>query len=150
MGDRMKNTLLASLMAGLVAVSLMVSGCGGGGGTKMETAEFQTAFASADATLKGQAEEAAKALNAGKLFEGATALANLAKSAEKLSDDQKTAMVNLGATIQLLMSEDGDKADLKVYQAVEDMVNALEDREPTQVGTTPDRVAPPKAPAESE
>jgi len=116
----------------------------------MDTAEFDRAFASADAALKGQAQEASKALNASKLFEGATALANLAKSVEKLNDDQKAAMVNLGATIQLLMSEDGDKADLKVYQAVEDMVNALESREATKVGTTPDRVAPPKSPTESE
>jgi hypothetical protein len=66
-------------------------------------------FSGADAAVKGQADEAVKALKAGKMFEGATALANLAKSAEKLDQGQKDAMVNLGATIQLIISRGANR-----------------------------------------
>jgi hypothetical protein len=41
-----------------------------------------------------------------------------------------------------VMSEDGDKADLKVYQAVDDMVNTLNDQPLKPVGTDPDRSRP--------
>lgn len=137
-----------SLLAGLAlcCLGLVAAGCGGGGKPKMDTADVEKAFASADASLKGPAEEAVKMLKAGKLLDGSTALANLAKSAEKLSEEQKNAMVNLGATIQLIMSADGDQADLKVYQAVDDMLSALEGRESTPVGVTPDQTAPIRAP----
>lgn len=108
----------------------------------METAEFRQAFAAADATTKRTADEAANALEAGKYLEGSTALANLAKASEEMSDAQKNAMIDLGVTIQLVMSEDGDKADLKVYQAVEDMMAALDGRESARVGVNPDVVRP--------
>jgi hypothetical protein len=117
---------LSLLFLGCLAVSgLLLSGCGGK--TKMDTASY----------------EAAKALKAGKYLDGATALANLAKSAEKMTDEQKQSMTELGITLQVIMSEDGDKMDLKLWQAVEDMLAALEGRESAQVGTDPDRVRPP-------
>lgn len=127
------------LGAALGVVLLFLTGCGAAK-TKMDTADFDKAFASADATVKSQADEAVKALKAGKMFEGATALANLAKSAEKLDQTQKDAMVNLGATIQLIISE--GESDLRVYQAVDDMINTLDGRDLSKVGTTPDRVVP--------
>lgn len=144
----MKIPFPSLLLAGLTAAGLLLAGgCGGGSSkTKMDTADFSKAFATADAALKTSADEAAKALNSGKLFEGTTELVNLAKAnVEKLSDDQKNALINLSATIQMVMSEDGDKADLKVYQAVEDLIAALDSRESTRVGLTPDRTTAPKA-----
>jgi hypothetical protein len=137
----MKNHL-APVFIALTAIGFLLTGCGRGA-TKMDTSEFEAAFATADPSVKGLANDAVKALKADKYFEGATALANIAKSADKLDEAQKNAMINLGATIQLIMSEDGDKADLKVYQAVEDMIAALDGRESAKVGTTPDRVLPP-------
>jgi hypothetical protein len=140
----MKTSLVTLLATGLAAVSVLLAGCGGGTAkTKMDTKEFTEAFASADASLQGPATEAAKALNSGKLFEGATALVGLAKSGSgKLSETQKNALINLGATVQMVMAEDGDKADLKVHQAIEDLMAALEERDSSTVGITPDRVAP--------
>lgn len=135
----MKKTFAVLLGATLGVVLLCFTGCGAAK-TKMDTVDFEKAFASADAAVKGQADEAVKALQAGKLFEGATALANMAKSADKLNQGQKDAMVNLGATIQLIISE--GESDLRVYQAVDDMLNTLEGRDLSKVGTTPDRVAP--------
>lgn len=109
----------------------------------MDTAEFSKAFASAEVAVKGPADQAAKLLVAGKLLEGSTALVEVAKAGgDKLSEVQKNALINLGATVQLVMSEDGDKADLKVYQAVEDLMAILTDRESTKLGTSPDRVLP--------
>lgn len=125
------------------AVAVLVAGCGGAAKTKMDTAEFSKAFASAEAAVKGPADEAVKLLQAGKLFEGATAMVEVAKAGgDKLSEPQKNALINLGATVQLVMSEDGDKADLKVYQAVEDLMAILTERESTKVGTSPERVLP--------
>lgn len=136
----MKNQISSVFIA--LAIGLFLTGCGRSA-TKMDTSEFEAAFATADPSIKGAADEAVRALKGGKYFEGATALANIAKSATKLDETQKNAMINLGATIQLIMSEDADKADLNVYQAVEDMMAALDGRESTTVGTTPDRVRPP-------
>lgn len=144
----MKTFLRTALASALAALALTLAGCGGGGPgkTKMDTKEFTAAFAGADAALSGPANEAVAALNSGKMFEGATALVNLAKAGTgKFSDTQKNALINLGATIQMVMAEDGDKADLKVYQAVEDLMAALEERGASTVGVTPDRPAPAKA-----
>lgn len=133
------SPLLARLAvsASSILVAALLAGCGPGGTakTKMDTQELVTAFASAEESLKGPATEAAQALAAGKTFEGATTLVTLAKAgAGKFSDTQKNALVNLGATIQMVMAEDGDKADLKVYQAVEDLMAALEERDAGKVG----------------
>jgi uncharacterized protein YgfB (UPF0149 family) len=135
----MNKSFALILSATLGVVLLFLTGCGAAK-TKMDTADFEKSFSGADAAVKGQADEAVKALKAGKMFEGATALANLAKSAEKLDQGQKDAMVNLGATIQLIISE--GESDLRVYQAVDDMINTLDGRDLSKVGTTPDRVAP--------
>ncbi|MBL9137786.1 MAG: hypothetical protein JNK85_18090 [Verrucomicrobiales bacterium] len=135
----MNKSLVSLVCAALGVVLLALTGCGGAK-TKMDTVDFEKAFAGADAAVKGQADEAVKALKAGKMFEGATALANLAKSAEKLEQSQKDAMVNLGATIQLIISE--GESDIRVYQAVDDMINTLDGRDLSKVGTTPDRVVP--------
>ncbi len=145
----MKTPITTLVVSALASLMLLLTGCGGGGSsTKMDTADLEKSFASADATLKGPADEAVKALKGGKYFDGATALANLAKSVDKLNDEQKNAMINVGATIQLIMSEDGDRADLKVYQAVDDMINLLNGEALKQVGTDPDRSKPAPPPAE--
>ncbi len=108
----------------------------------MDTAAFRQAFASADPALKSAADEVVKAVEANKLYEGAAGLANMAKSAARLTDEQKDAMYALGSGIQMVVSEDAARADLKVFQAIEDMVAALQGRTAVQVGTTPDREAP--------
>lgn len=130
----------------LLAAALLLAGCGSA--AKVETDEFERAFASADPALKGPADEAAKAIKTGLYFEGATALANLAKSGESMTDEQKNALINVGASIQKVMALEGDKADLKVHQAVDDMMAALEGRESAKVGVNPDYAPPRKAEGE--
>lgn len=141
---QMTPRFLSYVLSSLAAFGLMLAAGCGSSATKMDTKDLEAAFASADAGLKASVDEAAKALNAGKLFEGATSLVNVAKASDKLTDEQKNAMINIGATIQLQMSEDDSKGDLKVWQAVEDMMAALEGMAPAQVGVNPDRVRPPQ------
>ncbi|MBX3746566.1 MAG: hypothetical protein KF833_14755 [Verrucomicrobiae bacterium] len=138
----MKQRIAPILWGGFVALGLFITGCGKGGG--IDTADLDAAFVRAEPEVKATATTAVQALKAGKFLDGATALANLARSAESLSEDQKNAMINVGAMIQVVMAEDGDKADLAVYQAVEDMMAALDGREASTVGTDPDRVRPPE------
>lgn len=126
-----------------VLISFVLAGCGGGAKTKMDTAEFSQAFSAADAAVKTPADAAVKALQAGNMLEGANSLIAVVKAGgEKLSEPQKNALINLGATVQMMMAEDGDKADMKVYQAVEDLMALINERESTPVGSSPDRVAP--------
>ncbi len=138
---------LATLLLGF---ALTLAGCGGGSGSGADTKEVEAAFASADPALKGPADEAVKAIKAGQYLEGANALLAVAKaSADKeLSEPQENAIVNLGAAIQMVLAAQGDKADLKVYQAIEDMMAALSGREASKVGTNPDAARPPAAPKE--
>ncbi len=143
----MKPKLIALLIPLFATVGLLVTGCGGGK-SRLDTAEFDRAFATADPSLKGPADEASKALKEGKFFEGTTALANLAKSSEKLSEPQKNAMINLAGNIEKIMAGDGDKADIKVFQAVNDMMAALEGRESAKAGVNPDTGPAPKPPGE--
>ncbi len=145
----MKSALHSLTAVFVTTLALLLAGCGGTAKSKLDTTEFSSAFATADPAIKGPAEESVKALKAGKLFEGATALVATAKAgADKISPEQKNALINLGSSIQMVMSEDGNKADLKVYQAVEDLMSLLTDRESSKVGTTPDRVRPPQAPGQ--
>ena len=138
----MKIRFLSFLVAGLATLSLLLAGCGGKSSTRMDTAALEQAFSSADAALKGPVDTAVKHLNSGRLLEGTTALAELGKSVEQLNDAQKDALLGVATTIQTIMSEDGDKADLKVYQAVENLVASIAGRQPSQVGVNPDAVRP--------
>lgn len=139
----MKTRIASVLFAVLTALGCALTGCGGGA-SGIDTADLEAAFRSGEPELQASATAAVQALKAGKHLDGATALANLARSAESLTEDQKNAMINVGAMIQVAMAEDGDKADLAVYQAVEDMMAALDGREASTVGTDPDRVRPPE------
>jgi hypothetical protein len=147
LGKVMKLKFLASSLACLAALTFLLTGCGSGS-KRMNTADFKAAFAGASGDVKSAADEVVQALEAGKYFEGATALANLAKSTESLSDDQKNAMINLGADIQVIVAENPESADPQVYQAIEDMMAALEGRQAAPVGVNPD--APGQAPPPAE
>jgi hypothetical protein len=145
----MKPDFATRLLTCLSLFSLLLGGCGGGK-TKMDTTAFEQAFASAAPSIKGPADEAARALKSEKYVDGATALANLAKSAESMTEEQKQAMNEVGITIQVILSEGGDEISdpMKVWQALEDMFAALEGRESATVGSDPDRVRPPVVPVE--
>jgi hypothetical protein len=138
----MKRLLAPCVASVLAALGLLLSGCGGSSASKIDTAELTQAFASADASLKKPAEDAGKLLLAGKLLEGTTGLVKLAKDGgEKLTEPQKNALINLCASVQMVMSEDAAKVDEKVHQAVEDLMAALEGRDSGKIGINPDMPA---------
>ncbi len=142
----MKSFLLPLAVTFLAAICLLFTGCGGEAGPKLDTAEVESAFANAEAPIKGQVDAAAKLLNSGKLVDGTSALARMAReSHEQLSEEQKTALVNLVTTIQLIMSADGNKGDLKLYQAADDLMAGMDGREAPRVGINPDAVRPPQS-----
>lgn len=135
----MKRLLVPSLSALLAALGLLLAGCGGGGGAKLETAELTEAFASGDAALKTSADEAVKLLTSGKYLEGTTSLVKLAQTGgDKLTEPQKNALINACASIQLVISEDASKNDERIHQAVENLMAAVEGRDASKVGVTPD------------
>lgn len=142
------RTLSSQFATVLVLISsLCFIGCGGGAKTKLDTSELVTAFATGDAALKTQVDAAAKALNSGKLLDGTSSLAALAKAShETLSEPQKTALINLVSQVQTIITEDDKNMDMKVYQATANLMAALEGREAAPVGINPD-LAPPPRPA---
>jgi hypothetical protein len=106
------------------------------------------AFAGADAALKSQVDAAAKTLNSGKLLDGTSALVQFTKaSQENLSEEQKTALLNLVAQVQTIITEDASKGDPAIFQATQDLVAAVEGRESTKVGVTPDMLQAAPTPA---
>lgn len=145
----MKNlfSILATLLT--LTATFLVSGCGGPAKTKLDTSELLNAFASSDAAVKSQVEAAAKTLNSGSFLDGTSALAKVAKASyETLTEPQKTSLLNLVTQIQTIMAEDGNKADMKIYQAADDLIAGIEGRESTKVGITPDMLRPAKPAAE--
>ena len=138
----MKRLLAPCVATVLAALGLLLSGCGGSSSSKIDTAELAQAFSGADAALKTSTDEAAKLLNGGKLLEGTTTLVKVAKEGgEKLTEPQKNALINLCASVQMVMSESSKPADEKVHQAVEDLMAALEGRDSGKVGINPDMPA---------
>lgn len=139
------RSLCSSLSLCFLALGL--AGCGSGS-TPMDTSGFESAFASATGNIKAGATEAVTALKAGKLLEGSTALENVAKSNAELTDDQRNAMIDLGATIQRILTEQPEGADIAVFQAIENMLGHLLDTVPSTVGITPDNAQPVVVPNE--
>ena len=144
----MKNLFSHLVTILVLSVTLLIAGCGGGAKTKLDTTELVAAFASADAALKSQVDAAAKTLNSGKLLEGTSALVPFTKaSQENLSEEQKTALLNLVAQVQTIITEDASKGDPAIFQATQDLVAAVEGRESTKVGVTPDMLQTAPTPA---
>jgi hypothetical protein len=139
------RSLCSSLSLCLLALGLVACGSGT---TPMDTSSFESAFASASGDIKSGANQAVTALKAGKLLEGSTALENVAKSNAELTDDQRNAMIDLGATIQRILTEQPEGADIAVFQAIENMLGYLLDTPPSTVGITPDNATPIVAPNE--
>lgn len=133
------RSLFSSLSLCLLALGLI--GCGSGK-TPMDTSGIESAFASASGDIKAGVNQAVTALKAGKLLEGSTALENVAKSNDELTDDQRNAMIDLGATIQRILTEQPEGADIAVFQAIENMLGYLLDTPPSTVGVTPDNAQP--------
>ena len=128
----------------ILGLALLVAGCDKSNLEKADPTELVAAFDAADPALKTPATAAAKAAKAGNLLECASSLAAVAKAGveKEISEPQRNALINLGTSIQKVMSEQGDKADLKVYQAIEDMMAALTGRDASKVGVNPDAVRP--------
>lgn len=141
--NTMKTPVLTLATALLLSFAVFIAGCGGEPKTKLDTTELVTAFASADPAIKSPVDAAAKALVGGKLLEGMSSLATVAKANhEALTEPQKDALVNLVTTVQTIMAEDGNKVDLKVYQAADNIIAGMEGREAPKVGINPDAVRP--------
>jgi hypothetical protein len=144
----MKNFLSHLVAVLLVSATFLTAGCGGPAKAKLDTTELVAAFSSADAAMKSQVDAAAKSLNSGKLLDGTSALVQFTKaSQENLSDEQKTALLNLVAQVQTIITEDASKGDPAMFQATQDLVAAVEGRESTKVGVTPDMLQAAPTPA---
>jgi len=145
----MKNLFSQLITVLVLSATFLTAGCGGPAKTKLDTSELVAAFSGADAALKSQVDAAAKTLDSGKLLNGTSALAQAAKAShETLSEAQKTALLNVVTQVQTIITEDASKGDPAVFQATQDLVAALEGRESTKVGVTPDMLPPTRPAAE--
>lgn len=132
----MKRLLPPGRLPLALAVTLLLGACGGGG-TKLDLGALSGQFAAAAPALKAQADGAAKALQAGDYTAGLKALAALAKEPDKLTEEQRNAMIAAASQVQILVSERPSKEDDSVHQLVEDMMAALEGRPARKVGAIP-------------
>ena len=131
----MKRQLLNTLSGMFLACLVIFCGCGGKK-ARMDTTTFDKAFESAPADVKALATKASKAFKEGKLEAGATALAEISQKSG-LNDAQKDGMRDVIIVVQKIMSEDADKSDMKVYQALEIATATLEGRPATRAGFKP-------------
>lgn len=131
----MKRLLSTGRLLPALAIALLLGACGGGGG--LDTSGLSGQFAGAAPALKAQADSAAKALQAGDYAAGLKALTALAKEPDKLTEEQRTAMIGAASQVQTRISERPPTDDLSVHQLVEDMMAALEGRPARKVGTIP-------------
>ena len=131
----MKPQLLRILTGIFIACPLIFCGCSSKK-AKMNTTTFDNAFQTAPAELKALVAKASKALNDGKLEEGSNTLAEISRK-DGLTDAQKDGIRDVVIVIQTVMSEDPDKANIKVHQALEVVMAVLEGRPPKQIGVNP-------------
>lgn len=131
----MKRQLLNTLSGTFLACLIIFCSCGSKK-ARMDTATFDKAFESAPADVKALAAKASKAFKEGKLEAGATTLAEISQKSG-LTDAQKDGMRDVIIVVQKIMSEDADKSDMKVYQALEIATATLEGRPATRAGFKP-------------
>jgi len=129
----MKTKLHPLFAISLLFVPLLLDGCGGGAKVSMDTTAFDKAFKSGPADVQAAAAKASTAFKAEKLLEASDALTETAKKGG-LTQEQKDVALDMIVKIQTIMSVKPDKSDMKVFQATENAIAALEGRPAVGVG----------------
>jgi|SRR6266496_2727313 len=134
----MKTRAPRSFGAVILATSLFLAGCGGGGGTKvsMDTGAFNKAFQSAAPEVQALAAKASKSFKAEKFEAAANALTEVATKGG-LSQEQKDAFIDLVTKMQTSIAKDSAKSNMKVHEAIENAMAALQGRPAFPVGVNP-------------
>ena len=117
------TTVMVATLA-LVGCSKEGAGGGSGGGASIDTAAVESAFQSAEATLKASAEKAVAAV---KSADYSAAVAELKKLADdvKLTPEQKQAIKDLLDKVQATITEAASKAAGEAGKAVSDVTKGL-------------------------
>jgi len=131
----MKRNLPNTSFGVLLACLLVFCSCGAKK-TKMDTTTFDKAFQTAPAEIQTLAAKASKAFKDGKFEVGANALVDITRKSG-LTDPQKDGIRDVIIIVQTIMSQDSDKSDIKVHQALEIASATLEGRPPMRVGVNP-------------
>ncbi len=109
----------------LLLLLLVLPACRPGAPATLEVPDLPAAFAAADEGLRSTVAEASQALQEGKLFEGATRLAEMSAQAESLTEAQKSALRATAERIKAALAKEGPRADLKVFETVQRLLLAL-------------------------
>ncbi|WCJ60450.1 hypothetical protein NXS98_04780 [Fontisphaera persica] len=115
----MKHTIIAVVV--LVAALFSMMGCGTK--SKVDTGKLESAFSSAEASVKSEVEKAIQAIKAEDL---AGALTQLQKTyaRAKLTEEQKQAIKEMVETLQKLIAEGATKS---VEKAASETTKAVKD-----------------------
>lgn len=117
----------APLFLVLATLACALMGCGGGG--KVDTAKLQAAFQGAPAETKGDIDQAAQAIRSGDYGKAAPILKKVIK-AGSLSQPQKDAVAETVTGMQMVVSKNPNKYSVEEYNALSDLIDYLEGREP--------------------
>lgn len=114
----MKHSIIAVVL--LIAALFTMAGCGGK--SKADTTKLESAFSSAEATVKSEINKAVQAIKSEDL---AGALTQLQKTyaRAKLTEEQKQAIKEMVETLQKLIAEGATKS---VEKAASETTKALE------------------------
>jgi hypothetical protein len=121
----------------ILATSLFLAGCGGGGSkVSMDTTTFDKAFQTAAPEVQALAAKASKAFKEEKFEAAANVLTEIA-SKEGLSQEQKDGFIDLVTKMQTSIAKDPAKSKMTVHQAIENAMSTLQGRPAFPVGVNP-------------
>lgn len=121
------------LLSGLLCVTLLGLTWGCGGGTSVDTAPLEAAFASAPPEVKGPVDQAVTALNNREFLTGANALLTATKAGYRdFTEPQKTALYDIVERIQVVMVENPEIYSTEVESVFSELVPAIEGKPPVR------------------
>jgi hypothetical protein len=128
------------LLSGLLCITLLGLTWGCGGGTSVDTAPLESAFASAPPKVKGPVDQAVTALNNRDFLTGANALLTATKAGYRdFTEPQKAALYGIVERTQIVMVENPELYSTEVEAVFSELVPAIEGKPPLRVP----RMAPP-------
>lgn len=136
----MKTTISSALV---IVTSLFLAACGGDGTItvkKVDTKKMEASFQAAPANQKSEMTKAVNAIKSGD-FKTATAALKAVIKAGGLSQEQKDAIAQVAAEMQMVASQDSSKYPLELYREIGDLGPLVEGIEPPKMQVMPGRPA---------